>query len=431
MKSTSWGQLQYGDSNLIELSRSDLSTRSLPNEKFLPFGLGRSYGDVGINPGGIGLSMAQLNRFVSFDNQTGVLECEAGLSIRDIQNTFASRGWIAPVTPGTSFVTIGGTIANDVHGKNHHSQGSFGNHVLELTLMRTDGTLLVCSRNQNEDYFRATIGGLGLTGIIIQAKIQLARVPSPWVQSETLPFGDLDGFFELSTESETGYEASVAWFDCSTKKAGRGSFTRGNHVASDRTFSKFEGAKLSIPVMPPVSLINSLTLDPLNSSYFLLKKLTSGQRLESLWSFYYPLDGIGHWNRAYGRRGFFQYQSVIPSTNAAEATKEMLKVISKSGIGSFLAVLKTFGKIKSEGMLSFPLEGVTLALDFPNLGAKTEALFKSLDEIVVDSGGRLNPSKDARMPREVFMNGYPNHEAFLKYRDPGITSGFAQRIFGS
>jgi FAD/FMN-containing dehydrogenase len=431
MRSSSWGLLPSNKTASVEISRADFTKGTLPIAgNLLATGLGRSYGDVGLNPEGTCLSMTSLNRFVSFDDQTGVLECEPGVSIRDIQNTFAPRGWISPVTPGTSFVTVAGAIANDVHGKNHHTQGTFGNHVLAITILRTDGSSIMCSRHENEDYFRATIGGLGLTGIISRVRLQLARIPSPWVVTETLPFRDLDGFFRLSRDSENDFESSVAWFDCSTKKAGRGSFIRGNHVLSDKPFTEAKAPTLSFPFTPPFSLVNRLTLNLLNSSYFQLKQMTKAKKLESLWSFYYPLDGIGEWNRAYGPNGFFQYQSVIPESNAVEATKEMLRVISNSDLGSFLAVLKTFGKIKSEGLLSFPMEGVTLALDFPNRGEKTEALFKSLDSIVISAEGRLNPSKDARMSQDMFTQGYPNHRDFLKYRDPGVSSGFSKRVFG-
>ncbi len=428
----SWGLLPYEESQLIELTRFDVEANELKRLKqFIPAGLARSYGDVGLNPAGVALSTASLDRFIAFDEETGVLECEPGVSIRDIQHTFSPRGWISPVTPGTSYVTVAGAIANDVHGKNHHSKGSFGNHVIELTLLRTDRSSLLCSREINQDYFRSTIGGLGLTGVIVRAKIQLAKINSPWVESETLPFRDLDEFFQLSDASQQDFESSVAWFDCSTRKAGRGSFIRGNHSLDERQIVKSGEPKLSIPVTPPFSLVNKVTLNPLNSSYYMLKRLTGGKRLESLWSFYYPLDGIKNWNRAYGPKGFYQYQSVVPNENRVEATKEMLRVISKSGLGSFLAVLKTFGEIRSQGMLSFPKPGVTLALDFPNEGHKTKDLFNKLDQIVLAAGGRLNPSKDARMSRESFVAGYPAHEEFLRFRDPGISSGFSKRIFGN
>lgn len=431
----SWGLLKYPRTDVRAYSNfvhgGSMAKISNSPPSFALVGAGRSYGDVGLNPGGIGLSTRHLNKFLSFDEETGLLECESGVLIREIQAIFGPRGWISPVTPGTSFVTIGGAIANDVHGKNHHSMGSFGNHVQELVLARTDGDILVCSNQEHAELFTATIGGLGLTGVILSAKIKLAKVPSGWVESEKKIFDDLQAFFELSRDSEENYESSVAWFDCSTRKAGRGSFISGNHVKSDQAAPKEPDSSVGLPFTPPVSLINRVTLSPLNMSYFLLQRLTAGRRLESMWSFYYPLDSIGNWNRAYGPRGFYQYQSVIPASAAEEATNDMVRIISRSGLGSFLAVLKTFGSIPSKGLLSFPMEGVTLALDFPNKGSRTEKLFKELDSVVRAAKGRLNPSKDARMSKDMFMEGFPNYSKFEKYRDGGISSGFSKRVLGS
>jgi len=429
----SWGLLDYALTEVREFSNfaegAEDSTRSLG--KFIAVGAGRSYGDVGLNPGGLGLSTAHLNKMLYFDEVSGVLECESGVLIRDIQSTFHSRGWISPVTPGTSFVTVGGAIANDVHGKNHHSMGSFGNHVLEIVLSRTNGEVLICSETENPELFKATLGGLGLTGVIMRAKIRLARIQSPWVQSEKIIFQDLSGFFELSKESEQNFESSVAWFDCSTRKSGRGSFIRGNHVSSDRVAPPAPDSSFKFPFTPPFSLVNRFSLSPLNMAYFQLQKLSKGARLESMWDFYYPLDSIRNWNKAYGPKGFYQYQSVIPLDASKEATKEMVSIISKSGTGSFLAVLKTFGSLQSKGLLSFPMEGVTLALDFPSNGGGTEKLFKELDAVVLANKGRLNPSKDARMSKKMFEAGYPEFSEFEKCRDEGITSGFSKRIFGS
>jgi FAD/FMN-containing dehydrogenase len=429
----SWGLLDYAATEVKEFATfAEAPEDSKPSlGKFIAVGAGRSYGDVGLNPGGMGLSTAHLNKMLSFDEGSGVLACESGVLIRDIQSTFSSRGWISPVTPGTSFVTAGGAIANDVHGKNHHSMGSFGNHVLEIVLSRTNGEVLICSETENPELFKATLGGLGLTGVILSAKIRLARIQSPWVQSEKIIFQDLSGFFELSRDSEQGFESSVAWFDCSTRKAGRGSLIRGNHVSSDKDAPPAPDSSFRFPLTPPFSLINRSSLNLLNMAYFKLQKLTEGKRLESMWDFYYPLDFVRNWNRAYGPKGFYQYQSVIPLDSSQEATKDMVSIISKSGSGSFLAVLKTFGSIRSKGLLSFPMEGVTLALDFPNNGLRSEKLFKELDAVVLANGGRLNPSKDARMSKKMFEAGYPEFSEFEKYRDEGITSGFSKRIFGS
>jgi FAD/FMN-containing dehydrogenase len=296
--------------------------------------------------------------------------------------------------------------------------------------MRSSGELLVCSPTENSEMFRATIGGLGLTGFIVSVRIQLRAVAGPYFDTEVIPFGNLGEFFSLSESTEAeGWQASVSWFDCSTSKAGRGSFTRGNpspRKASGESEPK--GLGLSIPFTPPVSFVNKLSLDAFNSAYFELQKRGAGKREVHYREFYYPLDGVGNWNRIYGPKGFFQYQSVIPMEHAASATDEMLAVIKRSGQGSFLAVLKTFGDRAPAGLLSFARHGVTLALDFPNRGEKTEALFQTLDKIVSDAGGTLNPSKDARMSRELFASGYPKLEEFLKYRDPRIVSDFARRV---
>jgi FAD/FMN-containing dehydrogenase len=429
----SWGRLAYKGGHVEIITPSGIKSFAPPtgSSKFLPIGAGRSYGDVGLNPQAIVVSTSELTKFISFDSKTGVLECESGVLIRDIQATFASRGWISPVTPGTSFVTVGGAIANDVHGKNHHTMGSFGNHILEFVLARSDGSVLECSESENQELFRATIGGLGLTGVILTAKIQLTQVPSTWVNSERISFSNLEEFFTISKDSEADFESSVAWFDCSTSKAGRGSFIRGNHVATDKPVAPVPKSFLTLPFTPPGSLINGLTLSPLNTAYYHLQKRRAGRTLESMWSFYYPLDSVHNWNRAYGPGGFFQYQSVVPASTAESATLEMLKIISKSGLGSFLAVLKAFGGVASKGLLSFPMEGTTLALDFPNKGDRTEKLFRTLDEVVMQAGGRLNPSKDARMSADVFQAGFPNHQEFCTFRDQGISSGFSRRIFGS
>jgi len=430
MRLKSWGCLPYVASKVEQLKIQDTDGQT-GSSKFLPIGSSRSYGDVGLNPGGLVCTTTHLNKFLSFDEISGVLECEPGVLIREIQIIFAHRGWVSPVTPGTSFVTVGGAIANDVHGKNHHSQGSFGNHVLEIDLARSDGQVLTCSDEQNRELFEATIGGLGLTGVILRAKVQLARVPSPWVQSEKLIFGNLEEFFRISEESEAGFESTVAWLDCSTKNAGRGSFIRGSHVPSERPNPCLPTASLGIPFTPYSSLVNRATVGPLNTAYFHLQKSTTGPKLESMWPFYYPLDSLGNWNRAYGRKGFYQYQSVIPAEHAKEVTQEMVDRISKSRLSSFLAVLKTFGPVQSRGLISFPMEGVSLAVDFPNAGERTEHLFRDLDRLVVQSGGRLNPSKDARMSRTVFESGFPKSQQFELLRDARISSGFSRRIFGS
>jgi FAD/FMN-containing dehydrogenase len=398
-------------------------------ESGLAFGLGRSYGDACLNPGGVLWQTSGLDRFIRFDPDSGRLVCEAGVRLRDIQRMAIPRGWMLAATPGTQEVTVGGAIANDVHGKNHHMVGSFGDHVRRLTLMRTDGSRIECGPDLERGWFAATVGGIGLTGVIIAAELQLQPAKGPWLQSETIPFSDLDAFFGLADSSETGWEYTVAWIDCLSRR-GRGLFMRANPALGGPA-APVRAHVHTMPFVPPVSLINGLSLPLLNSGYYRAKAGSSGSRLEHYETFFYPLDNIRHWNRAYGPRGFYQYQSVVPRAVGSDAMKAMLAEISRSGAGSFLAVLKTFGEREALGMLSFPQPGVTLALDFPNRGDVTHKLFEWLDAIVREAGGRLYLAKDARMPRDLFESGYPQLQDFLGYRDPGISSAMSRRLMGS
>lgn len=400
----------------------------LATSKVLATGSARSYGDLGLLSGGRVISSLGLNKLIHFDETSGVLDCEAGVLLRDIQEVFVRRGWMLAVTPGTSYVTVGGAIAGDVHGKDHHFAGTFGEHIESLTLVRSSGEILECSAISNPDLFRATIGGLGLTGFIASARITLKRVKGPFVETELLTYSNLGEFFALSQETESSeWQASVSWFDCSTARAGRGSFSRGKPAELDYAPRK-TGLSLNFPIEPPFSLVNKLSLDLFNTSYFALQKMQSGRAIQHYSKFYYPLDGVFNWNRIYGPRGFLQYQSVVPAEHAEDATKEMLRIIKESGQGSFLAVLKTFADRKPAGMLSFARHGVTLALDFPNRGEMTERLFTELDRVVAEAGGTLNPTKDSKMSRELFSSGYPNLEEFLTHRDPAFVSDFSLRV---
>jgi FAD/FMN-containing dehydrogenase len=349
--------------------------------------------------------------------------------LRDIQRTVIPHGWILPVTPGTQLITVGGAIANDIHGKNHHRAGSFCDHVIELRMQRTNGQVIECGPNRNEDWFAATVGGVGLTGLILSAELQLKPTSSAWLDTETIPYEGLEEFFELANSSEALWEHTVSWIDCMSIK-NRGIFMRANHAKKDAG-STISSRKLTIPIVPPVSLINRLSLSPLNAAYYHLQKWRSKSSTAHYESFFYPLDNIAQWNKMYGPKGFYQYQSVVPKEVGLEATSEMLKAILKSGEGSFLAVLKTFGNRSSKGMLGFPKAGVTLALDFPNMGNSTHKLFENLDAIVQEANGRIYLAKDARMTKELFEFGYPRLQEFLAFRDPGITSELSRRLIGS
>jgi len=427
---SSWGRLGRSEHEVRTLAdRSQVAQQLKNNRPGIAHGMGRSYGDVCLNPDGLLWKTTGLDRFINFDESSGRLVCEAGVLLRDIQRLAIPRGWILPVTPGTQLVTVGGAIANDVHGKNHHVLGTFGDHVQWLQMVRTDGTIIECSPTTQSDWFAATIGGLGLTGVITQAEIQLRRVAGPWLDTELIPYANLNEFFHLSDTSEADWEHTVSWIDCIAAQ-GRGLFMRGNS-ANANTRKAPAGKKRTIPFVPPVSLVNSLSLQAFNTAYFNVKKWKAGKDIIHYEPFLYPLDNLLEWNRMYGPSGFFQYQSVVPRNVGHDAVQAMLSTIAKSGEGSFLAVLKTFGERQAVGMMSFPQAGVTLALDFPNRGERTLKLFERLDAIVREAHGRIYPAKDARMPRDLFEAGYPRLTEFLQFRDPGISSAMSRRLIGT
>lgn len=428
---SSWGRLTVDQHDIVSLNDPDRVAGLLAeHHPGVAHGMGRSYGDVCLNPDGVLWHTGGLDHFVEFDDETGVLVCEAGVLLRDIQRLVIPRGWILPVTPGTQLVTVGGAIANDVHGKNHHVLGSFGDHVRRIQLVRTDGQMIECGPQLQRDWFAATVGGLGLTGVIVRVEIQLRRVAGPWLETETVPYTNLHEFFQLADGSEADWEHTVSWIDCIYGSGGRGLFMRGNPTAvGERPEPK--GRRFAMPIVPPVSLVNQVSLRPFNSAYFNFKKWRAGRAIAHYESFFYPLDNVLDWNRMYGPKGFYQYQSVVPREVGQDATQAMLNEIGRSGDGSFLAVLKTFGNRQPVGMMSFPRPGVTLALDFPNKGRRSLELFDRLDAIVREAGGRIYPAKDARMPRDLFEAGYPRLNEFLQYRDPGISSGFSRRLMGS
>jgi FAD/FMN-containing dehydrogenase len=426
---SSWGRLSALPHEVVELTdrgyAADVISRHRPG---IAHGMGRSYGDAALNPGGILWRTRGLDRFMSFDPATGRLVCEPGVVLRDIQRMAIPRGWSLPVVPGTQLVTVGGAIANDVHGKNHHAMGTFGEHVRRLRLVRTDGEAIECGPDLRADWFGATVGGLGLTGLIVEAELQLRPSAGPWLDAETVAFTGLADFLHLSDESEADWEHTVAWIDCTSGSNVRGLFMRARPGASSgRVWQK---RRRRLPLTPPVSLVNRLSLRPFNALYHAAGRRRTSRRTVHAEPFLYPLDSLLDWNRMYGPRGFFQYQSVVPPDAALAATRDMLQAIATSGEGSFLAVLKTFGDRRPAGLLSFPRPGVTLALDFANTRA-IPALFHRLDAIVLAAGGRLYPAKDARMPREMFEATYPNLPAFRAFRDPGISSAMSRRLMGS
>jgi len=400
----------------------------------LPYGLGRSYGDVCLNDGGRLLCTRRMNRFMSFDSETGLLCCESGVSLAEILEFCVPRGWFLAVTPGTKHVTVGGAIANDVHGKNHHVAGTFGSHVTRFELLRSDGERMVCSPESKPLFFSATIGGMGLTGLITWAEIQLIPIKNPFFSVHTTKFGHLDEFFELSERFEQSHSYTVSWVDCLArgKHLGRGLFMAGNHAGEEAAGRKVPNRSggIPVPVDFPEFALNGLTVRAFNTLYYNRQFRRESDTTVHYNPFFYPLDALQGWNRIYGKRGFLQYQCVVPHDDAAPI-RGILERIARSGQGSFLAVLKVMGKVKSPGQMSFPKPGVTLALDFPIRGESTFQLFRELDDVVRGAGGRLYSAKDACMSAADYQAYYPQWENFSRFIDPAFSSSFWRRVMGT
>ena len=415
----------------LDWRQASLPVTSTNEETYLPFGNGRSYGDSCLSSNGVLLDTRGLDRFMTFNPETGHLRCEAGVLLADILALVVTQGWFLPVTPGTKYVTLGGAIANDVHGKNHHQAGTFGCHVRCFELLRSDGQRLICSPTQNAEWFRATIGGLGLTGIIVWAEIALQRIAHPAIYLETIRFPNLTAFFELSASSDRDYQYTVAWIDCLAKgpKLGRGVFMRGNQAtALCPVQPPLPKRRLHIPLVPPLSLVNGLSLRLFNTLYYYKHSQSITRSIVNYEPFFYPLDVIGSWNRIYGPRGFLQYQCVVPSVDGQLVIRDILQRIASAGSGSFLAVLKVFGDKPSPGLLSFPRPGVTLALDFPFQGNKTLHLLAQLDGLVAAAGGAVYPAKDARLSAAHFRQFFPDWKDLVAFKDPRFMSSFWRRV---
>jgi len=395
----------------------------------LAYGNGRSYGDSCLSVSSHVMDMRPLDRFISANWSTGTLIAEAGVSLDSILKLAIPRGWFLSVTPGTKFITLGGAIANDVHGKNHHVRGTFGCHVKRFSLLRSNTGRITCSLDENADLFAATIGGLGLTGIIEWVEIQLQPIQSSQINHTVERFSSLDDFFKLSAELDPQHEYTVSWIDCSNngQAIGRGVYMAGN-FAMDGNLKVKTSRNFNVPITPPISIINSVSLRVFNELFWRKHPSQRKQHLVGYEAFFYPLDRILNWNRIYGPKGFQQYQCLIPEAQAEPAIRVLLETIAKSGAGSFLAVLKRCGDVHSPGWLSFPQPGTTLALDFPQKKYLVTKLFPQLDAIVREANGRLYPAKDAHMSGEDFRRTYPAWEQLEKLRDPALYSHFWQRV---
>ncbi len=401
-KITNWGNFPVVEKEMkSEDSLQKIKDFVLSHKEVIARGNGRCYGDASL--GENIFSTKRLNKFIGFDKIEGVLECEAGVLLSDILEISVPQGYFLNVTPGTKFVSVGGAIASDVHGKNHHSEGCFSEYVLEFKLMKENAEVITCSREENAEDFWATVGGMGLTGIILSAKIKLKNIETAYIRQESIKADNLDEIFQLFEESE-GWLYNVAWIDCLQKgeNIGRSILMRGYHALREELPPKLHKNPLKNPrkIMPtipfyfPSWVLNSFTIKIFNWLYYNKQTKKSVEGFVHYEPFFYPLDVINEWNKIYGKKGFIQYQMVIPKEKGKEGMRKILETIADSGNGSFLAVLKLFGENNPKAYNSFPMEGYTLALDF-KVNDKLKYLVEELDKIVEEFGGRIYLTKDS------------------------------------
>ncbi|UPK27116.1 FAD-binding oxidoreductase [Bradyrhizobium sp. 195] len=432
-----WGRFPVVDSDVLR-PRSFAAVGEAVSSGTVARGNGRAYGDAAIGAVRT-VGMTGFDRVRSFDPVTGRIRLEAGILLSDLIDTFGPRGFLPFVVPGTRFVSIGGAIAADVHGKNHHCEGGFGRYVDSLLLRTGQGEVIEASREQNSEAFFATVGGMGLTGIILEATMRLRPVETGWIRERVISASDLDAAMRaLEASDEATY--SVAWIDCVARgrDLGRSLIYLGEHAGKGElpdgadAFPVGKDPRLSVPVDLPSMALNRTSVRAFNELYYRMgARRSGGSHVVSLYPYFFPLDGIGGWNRIYGKRGFLQHQCVIPEQGAGAVLGEILDRVARRGDASFLAVLKKLGQ--GDGILSFPLPGYTLALDFPVKGDILNFL-DEIDRLVVAAGGRLYLAKDARQSRTTFAAGYPALQRFNAIRkslDPAgnIRSKLSQRLF--
>lgn len=424
MSLRSWGNYPITDNNVIRYGgEKPLADALKSNSPIIPFGNGRSYGDSALSENII--HMRNHDNFISFDEPSGLLRCQSGVLLSEIIDAFLPRGWFLHITPGTKLVTVGGAIASDVHGKNHHVAGCFSECVKSFRMMCADGNIVTCSRDENRDLFLATCGGMGLTGVILDAEIYLKRVGSKNIDQTTIKTNNLRETFEAFEEYKT-MPYSVAWIDCLAKDEAQGRcLLMVGDFAKDGDYSLTEKKQKNVPFDFPSWSLNTYSVTAFNLLYYgkVIDRISS-QKVDYD-TFFYPLDAVGNWNRIYGKNGFTQYQFILPYEAGYDGLQKILKKIADSGKGSFLAVLKLYGEM-NENWLSFPIRGYSLALDFKIEKGLFE-LLDELDRVVVDCGGRIYLTKDVRVSKETFEKGYPQID---KFRELRAKTGM-DKIFGS
>ncbi|CAN5368481.1 FAD-binding oxidoreductase [soil metagenome] len=430
MNLSGWGRYPRGATRLITARRPADLDGLLTNGPLIARGAGRAYGDAAIGPGAT-LAMGGLDRMMSFDPASAVLTVEAGVMLGDVVAAFLPRGYFPPVVPGTRFVTIGGMVASHIHGKNHHAVGGFGRHVTSFTLLGPDGVASVCSPAENPDLFRATIGGMGLTGVILDVSFKMLPVETGFIRQETIVARNLDAAL-AAFEQARGWTYVVAWIDALATGAslGRSLIYLGEHARRDEigdARSAPPRPSRAIPIDFPDFTLNRLTVSAFNAAYFQAGLWKQGEQIVPVHPYFFPLDGIGDWNHVYGARGFVQHQCVIPKAHGRQALGEILELVSAKGSPSFVSVLKLLGP-DDAGLMGFPMEGYTLALDFP-ASHQTLDLLSEIDRRLIGYGGRLYLTKDARQSRETLAAGYPNLPAFRALRkNTGAGSRFVSLL---
>lgn len=411
---SNWGNFPVIETNMISFKTvTELCDNTRSGPTYIARGKGACYGDASLNEKIV--STLKFDNIIEFDDVQGILSCQSGVTFDSLLQFLIPKGWFLPVTPGTKFITVGGAVASDIHGKNHHVEGTFRNHILNVEILLASGKIVNCSRETEADLFAATCGGMGLTGIILSVKFKLKKIESAYINQTAIKARNLDEIFELFEKyKNTTY--SVAWIDClqSGDSLGRSLLMLGEHAtATDLKIIPLPQTayqqKMSVPFTFPNFVLNKYSIKLFNFLFYHKQFKKVKNSLEPFDKFFYPLDFIGKWNRMYGNRGFVQYQFVLPLENSKAGLHKILNEISQRGMGSFLAVLKLFGE--SDGLLSFPMRGYTLALDFPIRDGLFEFL-DELDKIVLQHGGRIYLTKDARMKKEVFWQSYPNAEKF-------------------
>ncbi|MFL5786924.1 MAG: FAD-dependent oxidoreductase [Flavisolibacter sp.] len=413
---TNWGNYPVIEAEEISFSFDGQLEKMLPGKKnFIARGNGRCYGDASLSKTTI--NTLKYDKILSFDTINGILECQSGITLDQVLDVVVPKGWFLPVTPGTKYITVGGAVASDVHGKNHHVDGSFSRHVIEMDIVLANGDKITCSPELNADLFWATCGGMGLTGVITRVKFDLKKIETSYIRQKQIKAKNLDEVLRLFDEYKD-YTYSVAWIDCLKKgeNFGRSILILGEHASINDLNENQKQDPLKLPkkkkiIFPfqlPSFILNTYTVKAFNFAYYSKNTKKEINNIVSYEPFFYPLDAILHWNRGYGKKGFVQYQFVLP-LQSRQGLIDILNRISDKGMGSFLAVLKVFGK--QEDLISFPMEGYTLALDFP----VTDSLFSflnELDQIVLQYGGRIYLSKDARMKAQTFWESYSNAKKF-------------------